>query len=161
MTFIAVYQIRVTFSGRCFFQTINKVRFFERFWTEARVCTELQRSVKMGSQNNRKWQASNILTDWAIDRALCGVSLSLLPCFSLSPPLILSELVFLCIWTAAWSSTLPLSSNHVSSHCLRRHLSRFCRPFWRSFKRFGYFCLIFPCEPFHSMGIAFVLYSVV
>lgn len=85
----------VTFSGRC-------VGFFKCICTEVPVCTELQCSVKMGSQNNRKWQTSTILIAWAIDRAFHVASLSLLPCSWLSPPL-----VFLCIWTAAWSSTLP------------------------------------------------------
>lgn len=152
MTFIMVYQIRHIFK-RMFLLNHKQSEIFKYIWTEARACTELQRSVEMGSEKNRQWQTSNI--DWLGNRQ------GFLCCFSLSLTLLLSSArSFFCLYLKLREVALYLFSNHVPSHCLRRHLSCFCHPFWRPFKCFDYFCLIFPCEPLYPMGIAFVLYCI-
>lgn len=76
MTFIAIYQIRVTFSGSCFVQTINKVIFFECVWTEARVCTDCSVQLKWG---HRTTGSGRHQTYWLTGQStgLCVVFLAL------------------------------------------------------------------------------------
>lgn len=101
---------------------------------------------------------SNISIDWAVEGGVI-LSLTLSLCLSAIPPPSSSCLTFsfslslICYMTQCFKR--GFSSNHVSTHCMRRHLSSFCHPLWWHFKHFDSFFLVLCREPLHSMVLVF------
>lgn len=119
-------------------------------------CDALSLIVQLKLGHSKTGSArSKISIDWAVEGVILSLTLSLpslLPHHPVWPSLSLC-LSLICYMTQYLNC--GFSSDHVSTHCVRRHLSSFCYPLWWHFKHFDSFFLVFCREPFHSMVIGF------